>query len=118
MVIWLGIAEAYVQCAHAMVATPELATLTFTQIMLLMAASMGGSMVQLPIVGWFTQIALLAAALHAFFSAPIEAATACGAIILFAMYLSIVPAGLIAARLAGTTLRDATRQADAAQVVA
>ncbi len=115
MVIWLGIAEAYVQCAHAMVATPELATLTFTQTMLLMAASMGGSLIQLPIVGWFTQIALLAAALHAFFSAPIEAATACGAVILFVMNLSIVPAGLIAARLAGTTLRAAARQADAVQ---
>jgi len=115
MVIWLGIAEAYAQCAHAMVATPELARLTFTQTMLLMAASMGGSLLQLPIVGWFTQIAVLAAALHAFFSAPIEAATACGAIILFVMNLSIVPAGLIAARLTGTTLRDAARQADAAQ---
>jgi len=115
MVIWLGIAEAYVQCAHAMVATPELATLTFTQTMLLMAASMGGSLIQLPVVGWFTQIALLAAALHAFFSAPIEAATACGAVILFVMNLSIVPAGLIAARLAGTTLRAAARQASAAQ---
>jgi uncharacterized membrane protein YbhN (UPF0104 family) len=114
LVLWLGIAEAYVQCAHAMAATPQLASLTFTQTMLLMAASMGGSLLQLPIVGWFTQIAVLAAALRAFFGAPIEAATACGAIILFVMNLSIVPVGLIASRLAGTTLRDAAQQSEEA----
>jgi len=115
MVIWLGIAEAYQQCAHAIVATPQLANLTFTETMLLMATSMGGSLIQLPIVGWITQITILATALEKFFSAPIEAATACGAIILFVMNLSIVPAGLLAARLTGTTLRAAARQADAAQ---
>ncbi|HEY5330352.1 MAG TPA: lysylphosphatidylglycerol synthase transmembrane domain-containing protein [Acidobacteriaceae bacterium] len=112
LMLWLGIAEAYQQCAHAMAATPQLATLTFTQTMLLLAASMGGSLLQLPIVGWFTQIAVLAAALHAFFSAPVEAATACGAIILFVTTLSIVPVGLIAARLSGTTLRAASRQSE------
>jgi hypothetical protein len=105
LVIWLGIAEAYVQSAHAMAATPELATLSFTQTMLLMATSMGGSLLQLPVLGWFTQIALMAAALHAFFGSPIEAATACGVIILLVTSLSIVPAGLLAARRAGTTLR-------------
>ena len=112
LLLWLGIAEAYVQSAHALAATPQLATLTFTQIMLLMATSMGGSLLQLPVLGWFTQIALLAAALHAFFSAPIEAATACAAIILFVTTLSIVPVGLIAARLSGTSLRAAARESE------
>jgi len=111
LLIWLGIAESYVQSAHAMTATPQLATLTFTQTMLLMATSMGGSLLQLPVLGWFTQIALLAAALHAFFGAPIEAATACGVVILIVTSLGIVPAGLIAARLAGTTLRGAAQAA-------
>ncbi len=110
LLIWLGIAESYVQSAHAMAATPQLATLSFTQSMLLMATSMGGSLVQLPVLGWFTQIALLATAIHAIFGAPIEAATACGAIILFITTLSFVPVGLIAARLAGTSLRQATEQ--------
>ena len=110
LVLWLAIAEAYLQSVHAMAATPELATLTFTQIMLLMATSMGGSLLQLPILGWFTQIALMAAAVHTFFATPLEAATAYGAIILFINSLSIVPAGLIASRIAGTTLRGATQQ--------
>jgi glycosyltransferase 2 family protein len=110
LLLWLGIAEAYVQSAHALAATPQLATLTFTQTMLLMATSMGGSLLQLPVLGWFTQIALLAAALHTFFSAPIEAATACGAIILFVTTLCIVPVGLVCARLSGTSLRGAAKQ--------
>ncbi len=109
LLLWVGIAEAYLQSAHAMTATAELATLTFTQTMLLLATSMGGSLLQLPVLGWFTQIALMAAALHAFFGAPIEAATACSVIILFVTTLSIVPAGLLAARLTGTSLRSAAK---------
>ena len=110
LVLWLTVAEAYLQSVHAMAATPQLATLTFTQIMLLMATSMGGSLLQLPILGWFTQIALMAAAVHTFFATPLEAATAYGAIILFMNSLSIIPAGLIASRIAGTTLRGAAEQ--------
>ena len=113
LVLWLSVGFAYVQSAHAMAATPQLAALTFTQAMLLMATSMGGSLLQLPVLGWFTQIALMAAAVHTFFAAPLEAATAYGALLLFINSLSIVPAGLIAARLAGTTLRGATQQVEA-----
>ncbi len=105
LLLWLGIAEAYVQSAHALPATPQLAGITFTQAMLPMATSMGGSLLQLPILGWFTQIGLLAAALHEVFAVPAEAATACGAIILFITTLCIVPAGALAAKLSGTSLR-------------
>lgn len=114
LVLWLGVAEAYLQSVHAMAATPELATLTFTQIMLLMATSMGGSLLQFPVLGWFTQIALMAAAVHTFFAVPLEAATAYGALILFINSLSIVPVGLIATRASGTTLRSATQVAERA----
>ena len=73
LAMWGMIGVAYVQTAHAFVHTPELAELTFSRTMLLMAASIGGSLVQLPIIGWFTQIAVTAAAMHAFYGAPIEA---------------------------------------------
>lgn len=118
LLLWLGIAECYVLSAHAFTATPQLATLTFTQVMLLMATSMGGSLVQLPVVGWFTQIALLATALHTFFGAGIEAATACAAVVLFTTTLCILPAGIAAARLSGTSLRGIARQSSAADVTA
>jgi hypothetical protein len=105
LVMWGMIASAYVQTTHAFVNTPELANLTFSRAMLLMAASIGGSLLQLPIVGWFTQIAVTAAAMHAFYGAPIEAATACGAMLLAVTFLCIIPAGLLCARLDHVSLK-------------
>lgn len=115
LVMWLGIAFAYIECAHAFHASPALAGLTFAGTMLMMATSMGGSVLQLPVVGWFTQIALLAAALHAFFGAPLEVATACGAVMLIVMNLVVIPGGLIAARLEGISLMDAARAPEAVE---
>jgi hypothetical protein len=111
LAMWGLIGTAYVQTLHAFVTTPTLATISFSSTMLLMAASIGGSLLQLPIIGWFTQIAVTAAAMHAFYGAPIEAATACGALLLFVTFLSIIPAGLIAARLNHVSLKSATTQA-------
>ncbi|HEV2619141.1 MAG TPA: lysylphosphatidylglycerol synthase transmembrane domain-containing protein [Acidobacteriaceae bacterium] len=106
LAMWGLIGSAYVQTLHAFVTTPELATISFSSTMLLMAASIGGSLLQLPIIGWFTQIAVTAAAMHTFYNAPIEASTACGALLLLVTFLSIIPAGLIAARLNQISLRS------------
>jgi glycosyltransferase 2 family protein len=105
--MWLVIAIMYLCCAHSFRAAPSLATLSFAATMLLLATSLGGSLLQLPILGWFTQIAVLAAALHGFFAVPLETASACGAVLLLASNLAVIPAGLIAARIEGITLRDA-----------
>ena len=105
--MWLMIGATYWQTTHAFAQTPELAGLSFSRTMLLMAASLGGSLLQLPGLGWFTQIAATAAAMRGFFGAPIEAATACGALLLCVTSLSIVPAGLLFARVEGIRLRDA-----------
>jgi uncharacterized membrane protein YbhN (UPF0104 family) len=110
LVIWGAIALCYLLTARAFQAEPALATMSFTATMLIMATSMGGSLLQLPIIGWFTQIALIAAAFHAFFDVPIETATACSALLLFDCTLCIVPIGLIAARLTGTSVRATTSQ--------
>jgi glycosyltransferase 2 family protein len=99
LAMWTLIGSAYMQTLHAFVTTPALATIPFSRTMLLMAASIGGSLFQLPILGWFTQIAVTATAMHTFYNAPIEAATACGALLLVVTFLSIIPAGLLAARL-------------------
>ena len=112
--MWSIIGEAYVQTLHAFVQTPELATLPFSRTMLLMAASIGGSLVQLPVIGWFTQIAVTATAMHTLYGAPIEAATACGAVVLIVNLLSIIPIGLLYARLEGTTLKAAAEQSNTA----
>jgi uncharacterized membrane protein YbhN (UPF0104 family) len=112
--MWALIGLAYVQTLHAFVATPQLATISFSRTMLLMGASIGGSLLQLPIIGWFTQIAVTAAAMNQFYGAPIEAATACGALLLCVTFLSIIPAGLIAARLNHVSLKSAAAETSAA----
>jgi hypothetical protein len=107
ILMWLFIAATYFCSTHAFQAAPSLATLSFAATMLLLATSLGGSMLQLPILGWFTQIAVLAAALHGFFNVPLETASACGAVILLVSNIAVIPAGLIAARIDGISLRDA-----------
>ncbi len=114
LVMWGMIASAYVQTAHAFVQTPELANLSFSRAVVLMAASIGGSLLQLPIVGWFTQIAVTAAAMHAFYGAPIEAATACGALLLAVTFLCIIPAGLLCARIDHVSLKKVTEESEEA----
>lgn len=103
--MWVLIGMTYWQTMHAFTGSPTVATVTFSRAMLLMAVSLGGSLVQLPILGWFTQIALLASAIHAFYGAPIEVATACGTLLLATTSLSILPAGLWFAWKGGVSLR-------------
>ncbi len=115
LLMWVGIAVCYLLSARAFIADPTLSTLSFTAMMLLLATSLGASLLQLPILGWFTQIAVNAAALHGFFGVPVETATACAAVILFCSMLDIIPAGLIAAKLEGTSLRQAVKEPAASE---
>lgn len=114
LTMWVMIGLAYMETAHAFVHTPELAGLTFSKTMLLMAASIGGSVLQLPIIGWFTQIAVTAAAMHEFYGAPIEAATACGAILLVVTFICIIPTGLVYSRIEHVSLKKITDESEAA----
>jgi uncharacterized membrane protein YbhN (UPF0104 family) len=114
LAMWLLIGSAYLQTAHAFVHTPELGDLTFSRTMLLMAVSIGGSLLQLPIIGWFTQIAVTAAAMHTFYGAPIEAATACGAVLLVVTFLCIIPAGFIYSQVEHVSLKRVAQESEAA----
>jgi uncharacterized membrane protein YbhN (UPF0104 family) len=114
--MWTGYAAVYWCCARAFPATPQLAAFSISTTMLLLAAAMGGSLLQLPVLGWFTQIAVLAAALHGFFAVPLEPATACAALMLFATALCIIPPGIIIARIEGIALRDVARSSAAQQL--
>jgi uncharacterized membrane protein YbhN (UPF0104 family) len=105
--MWVLIAFMYLEAVHAFRATPSLANLSFAGTMLLLATGLGGSLIQLPILGWFTQIAVLAAALHGFFNVPLETATACGVVLLFVANLAVIPGGFIAAHFEGISLREA-----------
>lgn len=113
LLMWAGIAIAYMESAHAFGDTPSLATLSVPSTMLLMAVAMGGSLFQLPVLGWFSQIAVIAVALNRFFGTPAETATACGAVNLFITTLCVVPVGLVVARLQGIGLRETARNSNA-----
>ncbi|RXH55065.1 putative dolichol-P-glucose synthetase [Granulicella sibirica] len=110
MLIWTCVAFSYVEAVHAFPHTPELATLPFSRVMLLMGASMGGSLLQLPIIGWFTQVAVTSAAMYTFYGAPIEAATACGGVLLLNNVLCVIPIGIFYSRLERVSLRAATKE--------
>jgi hypothetical protein len=114
LAMWGMIGSAYVQTAHAFVQTPELAGLTFSRTMLLMAASIGGSVLQPPIIGWFTQIAVTATAMHEFYGAPVEAATACGAVLLLVTSLCIIPTGLVYSQVEHVNLKKIATESEAA----
>ncbi len=118
LTMWGMIGFAYLETVRAFVHTPELGNLTYSRTMLLMAASIGGSLLQLPIIGWFTQIAVTATAMHAFYGAPIEAATACGAVLLVVTFLCIIPTGFIFSQVEHVSLKRITQESEAASVVA
>lgn len=112
LVCWVLIASSYYATAHAFRSSPGLVGLTVAGTMLLMATSMGGSLLQLPVLGWFTQIGVLAGALHLFFAVPVEVASACGALLMIVLNLSVVPPGLVFAKLEGVGLRAAAHSGE------
>jgi hypothetical protein len=105
LTMWGLIALAYLETTRAFVASPELSSMTLPRCMLLLAFSGGASILQLPVLGWFTQIGLVAAAMVSFYGAAPEASTACAATLLLVTFLGIVPVGLIWAQFEHVSLR-------------
>ncbi|MGD0732520.1 MAG: lysylphosphatidylglycerol synthase transmembrane domain-containing protein, partial [Terracidiphilus sp.] len=87
LAMWLIISLAYLETTQAFVASPQLASMTLAKCMLLLAFSGGASVFQLPVLGWFTQIGLVAAAMSSFYGAAPEASTACAATLLLVTFL-------------------------------
>jgi len=112
--MWVLIAAAYFVTMRAFVASPQLAALSASNAVLLMVVSGGASVVQLPVVGWFSQIGIVAAAITGFFHAAPEASTACAAMLLAVTFLGIVPVGLIWAKFENVSLRAVTQQSEQA----
>lgn len=112
IVMWVLIATAYLETMRAFVHSPQLASVTPPQCVLLMMASGTASIFQLPILGWFTQIGIVAAALFGFFGAAWEPATACAATLLLVTFLSIAPVGLVWARFEHVSLRKVAEESE------
>jgi hypothetical protein len=86
--------------------------MTLGKSMLLLAVSGGASVFQLPIIGWFTQIAVVTAAMVSFYGASTEASTACAATILLVTFLGIAPVGLIWARFEHVSIRKLASESE------
>jgi hypothetical protein len=115
LVMWGLIALAYLEVCGAFVASPQLTSITLPKCVLLMIASGGASIIQLPVIGWFSQIGLVAVALVAVLGASPEAATACGATLLLVTFLGIVPVGLVWAQIEHVSLRKVTVESEHAE---
>lgn len=115
LAMWGLISAAYFETTRAFVASPPLASMTLAKCMVLMASSMAASGFQLPVVGWFTQIGLVAAAFSGFFGVAAEPATACAATLLLVTFLGIVPVGLVWARIEHVSLRKVAVESELAE---
>jgi hypothetical protein len=115
LAMWILITVAYWEGCLAFTASPELAGAPFSRCVLLMIASGGASIFQLPVLGWFTQIGIVAAAISGVLGASAEAATACAAILLLVTFLSIIPAGLLWARFEHVSLRKIAAESEQAE---
>jgi hypothetical protein len=115
LAMWGLISLAYLEITTAFSASPQLAGLTLAKCMLLMAASMLVSGFQLPVLGWFTQIGAVAAAMSGFFGVAAEPATACAATLLAVTFLGIAPVGLVWARFEHVSLRKVAAESEHAE---
>jgi glycosyltransferase 2 family protein len=113
--MWIIIAMSYLFTCKAFVASSQLAGISISQCVLLMVASGTASIIQLPVLGWFSQIGLVALALTGILHAEAEAATACAAVLLLVTFLGIVPAGLIWAQFEHVSLRKVAHESGQAE---
>lgn len=116
--MWTLIAFAYFFTLRGFTGSPELAAISFSKSVVLMMISGGASVLQLPVLGWFTQIFAVAAVLAKVFEVDAEASMACAAMLLLVTFLCVIPVGLIWAHFENISLRKVTHESEVAEEVA
>lgn len=118
ILMWWVIALAYKEVTHAYGA--PMYDMSATKVLLLMGASMIGSMVQLPGVGGGSQLATISTLDHVFGIVPKELAVSCGIMLWLVTFVAVVPVGLLLShreRLSLRKLSQETAHADDVAVV-
>jgi hypothetical protein len=100
--MWYMIALAYKEVTHSYGAAAL--DIPLSQLLILIFASMVGSMLQLPAVGGGSQIATIAV-LSSVFDAPPEMAASCGILLWLVTFAAVVPLGLLLAHRERLSLR-------------
>jgi len=85
-----------------------------SQLLILMGASMLGSMLQLPAVGGGSQMATIAA-LSSVFDVPPEMAASCGILLWLVTFAAVVPLGLALAHHERLSLRKLSKESHQAE---
>ena len=116
LAMWLIIAFAYRSVTHAYPLETGLPSLNLPEVVLLMAASIVGGVIQLPVVGGGSQLAtigvLLADAPKGFSFKP-ELAVSCGMLLWLVTFMSVVPLGLALAHFEHVSLRELSAESEA-----
>jgi glycosyltransferase 2 family protein len=109
--IWMLIACTYWLVLHSY-SDPELITLSLVHSVLLMAGSVAGGVLQLPVVGGGSQLATINLLLYLFNVNPDEPelATSAGILLWLVTFMSVLPVGLALARLEHVSLRKITSE--------
>jgi uncharacterized membrane protein YbhN (UPF0104 family) len=115
LLMWFMIIMAYQDVAHSY--GVEVLDIQRSQVLVLMGASMIGSMVQLPGVGGGSQLATIAT-LEKVFDVPKELAASCGIMLWLVTFVSVVPVGLFLAHRERLSLRELSQETAEAEEVA
>lgn len=107
LAIWVIIGFAYVQVTHAY--GDSLRTMAISQVLLLMSASIAGSLLQLPVVGGGSQLGTITV-LRAVFDVSHELALSCGIMLWLVTFVAVVPVGLIWAKVEHVSLVQAEEE--------
>ena len=109
LLMWCLITFAYVEGAGAFIPDGNAA---FARCLALMAGGGVASVIQLPVIGWFTQIAALEVMLRPLFGMTPETAMACATTLLAITFLGIAPVGLVWAQFEHINLRKVTIESE------
>jgi uncharacterized protein (TIRG00374 family) len=122
VLMWAMIAVAYKEVTYAYgvtcnpLAPSEVCKLKIpqTQVFLLMASSMVGSLIQLPGVGGGSQLATISALNHVF-DVPPELAASCGIMLWLVTFVAVIPWGLLLAHRERLSLRKLSEESHQAE---
>jgi len=110
--IWYITALAYQEVTHSY--GVDALEIPVSQLLILMGASMAGSMLQLPAVGGGSQMATIAT-LSVVFDVPPEMAASCGILLWLVTFASVVPTGLFLAHRERLSLRKLSEESHRAE---
>ena len=116
LLMWVCVTMSYFEIARSFVASPELSGMTLARVVVLQASSLAGSIVQLPVIGWFTNIGVVSATMQTLFHVQAEPALGCSTLILLIVSMGIVPIGLIWSRFEHVSLKKLSEESEQLEV--